>query len=369
MSSVRSFEAGDVDAVADLFQRLLRKTADPANDDLKTYLRTLFIDFSEKEPELRSRVHVRADGSVSGFLGVLPMEMEFEGRRLKVANCGTFACDDRDSDPFAAPRLLRDVFSGPQDFSFTETSNTISTDMWRKARATVLAPYSLEWLRILKPAAFSLEVAAGRHSALKLFRPIARAADAIVSRRSEKQTWSHYAPQAGKADAFIDEPVPDDEFANLCRQFSSHFPLRPVWDRPMLETMLQHAARKAMHGERVQHAVKTRSGKAMGAYLYYGGPGGIGHTVQIMAEPGQESIIIDCLIRNAHARGLVAIRGRTQPALLQAMLGKKCAFLHTSSTIVHTRDPALLEAMTNGKAFLNGLAGEGWTRLIGDRFG
>ncbi len=145
-----------MDAVADLFQRLLRKTADPANDDLKTYLRTLFIDFSEKEPELRSRVHVRADGSVSGFLGVLPMEMEFEGRRLKVANCGTFACDDRDSDPFAAPRLLRDVFSGPQDFSFTETSNTISTDMWRKARATVLAPYSLEWLRILKPAAFSL---------------------------------------------------------------------------------------------------------------------------------------------------------------------------------------------------------------------
>lgn len=369
MSSVRSFEAGDVDAVADLFQRLLRKDTQPASEDLKNYLRVLFIDFPAAEPDLRSRVHVRTDGSVSGFLGVLPVEMEFEGRRLKAANCGTFACDDRDGDPFAGARLLRDVLSGPQDLSFTETSNDVSTDMWRTMRATVLGPYSLEWLRVMKPAAFALEAAAGRVSALKLFRPLARAADKVLCRRSEKQSWSHYTPLAGKADAFIDEAVSDAEFAGLCQQFVRHFPLRPAWDTTMLETMLGHTERKALHGERIQHAVKTRAGKAIGLYLYYGNPGGIGRTVQIMAEPGQEAIVIDCLMRNAHVRGLVGIRGRSQPALLQAMIGKKCAFLHTSSTIVHSRDPTLLEAMTNGKVFLNGLAGEGWTRLIGDRFG
>lgn len=369
MSSVRSFEAGDVGAVADLFQRLLRKSAEPAGDDLKAYLRTLFLDFPAAEPNLRSRVHVRTDGSVSGFLGVLPVEMEFEGRRLKAANCGTFVSDDRDNDPFAGARLLREALSGPQDLSFTETSNDISTDMWRTIRATVLAPYSLEWLRILKPAAFTLEAAAGRLSALKLLRPFARAADAIVCRRRERQVWSHYRPLAGKADAFVVAPVSDGEFADLCQQLVSHFPLRPVWDKPLLETMLQHAERKALHGERIQHAVRTRSGKTIGLYLYYGNPGGIGRTVQIMAEPGQEAIVIDCLMRDAHARGLVAIRGRTQPALLQAMIGKKCAFLQTSSTIVHSRNPALLEAMTNGRVFLNGLTGEGWTRLIGDRFG
>lgn len=368
MSSVRSFEAGDVEAVADLFQRLLRKDARPANDDLKTYLRTLFIDFPAGEPDLRSRVHVRADGSVSGFLGVLPVAMEFEGRRLKAANCGTFACDDRDGDPFAGARLLRDVLSGPQDLSFTETSNDVSTDMWRSMRATVLAPYSLEWLRVMKPAAFVLEGAAQRLPPLKLLRPVARAADAIVCRRGEKQSWSHYTPLAGKADALVDTAVDDAEFADLCRQFVRHFPLRPAWDAPLLETMLGHAAKKALHGERIQHAVRTRSGKAIGLYLYYGDPGGIGRTVQVVAEPGQEAVVIDRLMRNAHARGLVALRGRTQPALLQAMIGKKCAFLHASSTVVHAREPAILAALTNGQPFLNGLAGEGWTRLIGDRF-
>ncbi|MGJ7038463.1 hypothetical protein J2Y63_001718 [Shinella sp. BE166] len=369
MSSVRSFEVGDVGAVADLFQRLLRKTGEPASEDLKAYLRSLFLDFTAGEPDIRSRVHVRADGSISGFIGVLPVEMEFEGRRVRAANCGTFACDDRDSDPFAGARLLRDVLSGPQDLSFTETSNDVSTDMWRSMRATILAPYSLEWLRILRPASFALEAAAGRLSALRLLDPLARGADAIVCRRGEKQAWSHYTPLAGKADALVDAPATDEEFSSLCRQFVRHYALHPVWDQPVMETMLRHAARKALHGERVQHVVKTRTGKAIGLYLYYGKTGGIGRTAQVMAEPGQEAIVIDCLMRNAHARGLCAIRGRTQPALLQAMMGKKCAFLHASSTIVHSRNPDLLTAMTNGRAFLNGLAGEGWTRLIGDRFG
>lgn len=164
MSSVRSFEAGDVDAVASLFQRLLRKSDAPAGNDLKTYLQALFLGEASRNTGLFSRVHVRADGTVSGFLGVLPVEMEFEGRRLLAANCGTFASDGRDSDPFAGARLLRDALSGPQDLSFTETSNDVSTDMWRSMRASVLAPYSLEWLRILKPATFALEAAAANFS-------------------------------------------------------------------------------------------------------------------------------------------------------------------------------------------------------------
>ncbi|WP_421591686.1 hypothetical protein [Shinella sp. M27] len=368
MSSVRSFEAGDVEAVASLFQRLLRKSGEPANDDLKTYLQTLFLGEASHDTGLFSRVHVRADGTVSGFLGVLPVEMEFEGRRLLAANCGTFASDDRDSDPFAGARLLRDALSGPQDLSFSETSNDVSTDMWRSMRAGVLASYSLEWLRILKPASFALEAAAAKISAARLLSPFAKLGDAILCRHGDRQTWSHYAPLAGKADAFEATAADNAEFAALCRDLVTQFPLRPVWDQTTLEGMLGHAERKALHGERIQHIVRTRTGKPIGLYLYYGNPGSIGRAVQVMAAPAQEPIVIDCLIRNAYERGLVAIRGRTQPQLLQAMIGKKCAFLHASSTVVHAREPAILAALTNGQPFLNGLAGEGWTRLIGDRF-
>ncbi|QRI61660.1 hypothetical protein JQ506_00110 (plasmid) [Shinella sp. PSBB067] len=369
MSNVRSFEAGDVDAVADIFQRLLRKDRAPASADLKDYLGALYLGAESRDARLGSRVHVRADGTVSGFIGVLPVEMEFEGRRVLAANCGSFVSDDRDCDPFAGARLLRDVLSGPQDLSFSETSNDVSTDMWRSMRARVLGPYSLEWLRVLRPAAFAVEAAARRVSAARLAGPLAKAADAVLCRRGRRRAWTYYAPLAGKADAFLDEPASDGEFIDALPLFVQGFSLRPRWERSVLETMLRHAARKALHGERVQHLVKTRSGKAIGAYLYYGDAGGIGRTVQVLSAPGQESIVVECLLRNAHERGLAAIRGQTQPTLLEAMIGKKCAFLQASSTVVHSRDPALLEAMTSGRAFLNGLVGEGWTRLIGDRFG
>lgn len=368
MPSVRSFQVGDIDAVADLFQRLLRKSQHPASDDLKTYLRALFVDFTDQDSDIRSRVHLRDDETVSGFIGVLPMRMQFEGRTFRAANCSTFVCDDRENDPFAGARLLRDVLAGPQDFSFTETSNDVSTDMWRTMRATVLGSYSLEWIRILRPAAFTLEVAANRMSTMRLLTPLAKGIDAIVRRRG-KRALTYYAPLSGKADAFVDVPVEDEEFSALCRNLVTQFPLHPLWERPALERMLHHARRKAFHGERIQHAIKNRAGRSIGLYLYYGNPGGIGRTVQIMAEPKQESIVIDCLMRNAHERGLAAIRGRTQPNLLDVMISKNCAFLHSSSTIVHSRNSDLLAAMTNGHAFLNGLVGEGWTRLIGDRFG
>ncbi len=42
--------------------------------------------------------------------------------------------------------------------------------------------------------------------------------------------------------------------------------------------------------------------------------------------------------------------------------------LRATTTIVQSRDPVLLEALLGGQAFLNGLAGEEWSRLIGGRF-
>ena len=368
MSSVRSFEAADIGVVADLFQRRLRKAGTSAGDDLKDYFGTLFLDEEARRTGLTSRVHVRPDGTVSGFVGVLPVRMEFDGRRLLAANCGTLISDDRDNDPFIGARLLRDVMSGPQDITFSETANDTAAEMWRSMRATILGSYSLEWMRVLRPGAFALRAVAGRLPVAWLASPFARLIDAIVCRRGGRQAWSHFVPLAGKADAFEDVPATDSEFIEAMQAFVPSFSLRPHWEPQELVEMMRHAARKSLHGERVQRLVKARTGKMIGTYLYYGDAGGIGRTVQVLSAPGQESVVIDRLIRNASERGLAAIRGRIQPALLPAMIGRKCAFMHASATVVHTRDPALIEEMVAGRAFLNGFVGEGWTRLIGDRF-
>jgi hypothetical protein len=64
----------------------------------------------------------------------------------------------------------------------------------------------------------------------------------------------------------------------------------------------------------------------------------------------------------------VAVRGRSQPHLLDALLRRRCVMLHRASTMVLTSDPELLQAVRAGDALLTGLAGESWSRLIGGTF-
>lgn len=368
MSKIRPLEEHDLSAVASMFQRILRKSREPATETLQAYLKAVFLDAPDFDPELSSKVHVREDGRVSGFLGVVPLPMTFQGAPLRAAICGNFMVDAHEDDPFAGARLLREVLSGPQDLSFSETANDVATTMWRKANATVLARYSLEWLRVMRPAAFGVELVARRIGALRLLKPLAAPLDALAGRQLQRLSWARYLPQPGKADAFTDTQASDADIAALIPELLSPFSLRPNWSPQKLESMLVHARRKALYGERVQRIVRTRTGKPAGLFLYYGDAGRIGRVVQLMAVPGLETVVIERMLKNADERKMVAMRGRTQPALLDAMLGQRFAFVHAASTVLHSRRPDLLEAAATGGAFFNGFAGEGWTRLLGDRF-
>jgi len=120
----------------------------------------------------------------------------------------------------------------------------------------------------------------------------------------------------------------------------------------------QGAARPGLPPDGVRH----------GCYVYYGGPHGIARVLQILARPECIDAVLDSLLTNAFRNGSVAVRGGTHPRLMNALLRHGSMFFHRSSTIVHSADAELLHAIDSGDALVTGLAGEAWTRLIGDRF-
>lgn len=367
MGEIRALEQSDVATVATLFQRILRKTQARATPALEAYLTELFLDPPDRDPEITSHVHVRDDGAVSGFVGVLPMPLMVGDRPMRGALCGTLMVDNHADDPFAGARLMRAFLSGPQDISLTETANDISTTMWRKLRATVLPGHSLEWLRIIRPAGFMAEMAAARLGAARLLSPLLRPIDALARRGKAEPRWASLAASIPEG-TFASRDADDETTAALFRKFTGPFAVRPDWGEESLRRMVAESRSKAVYGEMVRRAVTTRDGRPVGLFLYYGDPGRIGRVVQILAAPGQAGTVIDSMLAHAGERGMVALRGRTQPALLEAMLGRRFAFVHASSSIVHARDPALIEPFLAGRAFFNGFAGESWSRLIGDRF-
>jgi len=367
VSEVRPLQVGDLPAVAQLFQRTFRDARKAPPASLVDYLRSLYLEAPDQDAQIASQVYVRPGGQVAGFIGVTALPMALDGRALRAAVCGALMVDDHDHDPLAGARLMRAFLAGPQDLSLSETANATSTAMWRRSKGVVLPDYSFDWFRIIRPARFGLELAASAFGPARLAAPLAAAADAALSRRQAKSTAPGH-PGKRHEDIVQAVDVDEDMLLELIPRFLVSYPLHPAWGRESLRSVLRDAARKADYGACVKCAVLGRGGEPVGLFIYHGLRGHIGRVLQILASPGHEGAVFDSLSAHAAAAGLAGLRGRTQPRLLDALLGRPCFLRHTGSTVVHSRDPAHTAPFVEGRAFFNGLAGEGWTRLAGDAF-
>lgn len=370
MSEIRSLDSADIPAVAGMFQRVFRNDRATPPPALADYMRRLYLEAPGCDPEIRSLVHVNGEGRITGFVGVNTLPMVLNGRRLRAAICGSLMAEDRESDPLAGARILKAFLAGPQDLSFSETASDVSMQMWTRLRGFVLPQYSLEWVRVIRPATFSLSVAANRVKLARLAAPFTRAVDNFYRRRMDRgeQRWSA-VPDSGAGQAGFQVSETDrGGFAALVDRFTSQFPLRPDWAEGQLDHILADAEQKPDYGELVYASVSARTGALVGGFAYYAKADEIGRVLQVLALPSQAGSVIDCLIEHASRRGLSGLRGRTQPALLEAMLGRRIAFVHVGSSVIHSRDQSIVQACRDGQAFFNGIAGEYWCRLIAGRF-
>jgi len=370
MTAIRPLEKADIPAVAGLFQRIFRNAGRPPPASLTAYLERLYLDLPGRDPEINPLVHLRDDGSISGFVGVTPLLMVLDDKPLRAAICGSLMVEDRESDPMAGARLLKAYLAGPQDISFSETASEVSANMWMRLRGIQLPSYSLDWIRVIQPLSFARELISGKIGAARLLSGLAAGLDNRLSKRMAPDAlrWSGIPRGWRRAGALSVAEIGRDEFAALVPVFTAQFSLRPNWAPGQLDAILRDAERKEEYGPAAFCRVDAKTGKAIGAFFYHAAPGRIGRVLQVLALPGQAGAVIDAMFAHAADKGLAGLRGRTQPALFEAMLGRRVAFTHLASTVVYTRDPQVLTALQEGKAFLNGIAGEHWSRLIGSRF-
>ncbi|MBK5571039.1 hypothetical protein [Ensifer sp. SSB1] len=370
MSEIRSLERADIPAIAGMFQRVFRNDQGRPPPALADYMQQLYLDAPGCDPEIRPLVHVNDNGAISGFVGVNVLPMLLNGRRLRAAICGSLMVEDHENDPLAGARILKAFLAGPQDLSFSETASDVSAQMWTRLRGVVLPQYSLDWVRVIQPASFSLSVASNRIGPARLAAPIARAVDGAYRKRMApgEQRWSAVSTAGTSQAGFTAQETDRNGFAAVVDRFIGQFPLRPDWAEGQLDYILGDAEQKPENGTLVYALVTARTGTLVGAFAYYVKAGEIGRVLQVLALPGQAGPVVDCLVDHAAKRNLPGLRGRTQPALMEAMLGRRIAFVHVASTVVHSRDPAIVQACRDGQGFFNGIAGEHWCRLIAGQF-
>lgn len=369
-SAIRPLRAGDIEAVAGIFQETFIDPAAAPRPSLVDYLRWHFLEMPGSDPEIASLVHVGAEGAITGFIGAHALPMRYGDRRVRAAISSALMVRDRAGDPLAGARLLKAFLAGPQDLSLSETTSDVATRMWTSLRGVPLAQYSLDWIRVLRPGSFAVDTAAGRIGAARLLRPVGRVLDRISQRRAGHGglRWSGVARDWPGPAGVVVSQVDAAAFAALVEPLTEQFALRPCWSEGQLGTILSCARQKPGWGELVLASVEARGGRPIGAFACYIRPGHVGRVLQVLALPGQAGTVLDSLIGEAARRGASALRGRTQPALLEAMLGRRVAFVNEASSLVHSRDETLLRACRNGELFFNGIAGEYWSRLVGGSF-
>ncbi|MDW9900974.1 hypothetical protein GOA77_03545 [Sinorhizobium meliloti] len=370
MSDIRSLAVEDIPAVARLFQKVFRNSAEEPPPAFIEYLRQLYIDAPGNDPEIRPLVYSNDDGRISGFVGANTLAMTYRGRPLRAAICGSLMVEGHESDPMAGARLLKAFLAGPQDLSFSETASEVSTQMWTKLRGVVLPQYSLDWIRVIRPASFGLDLVASRFGPARALGPLAHAFDRRHrgKLRRGQLRWSGVPDAATTQGPLQVADIDRHGFAELFAPLTRQFAVQPAWAEGQLDHILEDAEKKPEFGAPVLAAVRTRSGAPVGAFFYHLQPGGTARVLQVLALPGQAGSILNCLIEHAAARGAAAVRGRTQPALLEAMMGRRIGFVHAASTVVHSREEELVDAFRHAQGFINGLAGEHWSRLIGGTF-
>lgn len=363
-SQIRSFGRDDVPAVAGLFQRAFRDPSKPPSAALEAYVGRLFLDHPWQDADIPSRVYVGESGRVEGFLGVHPGRFRFGARTLRAAIAGSLTVENFAQNPVAGARLLRSLCQGPQDLTISETANLVSQRLWEATGGWTSPLHSLDWLRVLRPAAAALALLPLSGWARAPLRPLARAGDRLTARLAKPYLRPDPAPLPAGPGGAADDARMAEAIAQLSRRFS----LRPDWDDAALRWFLAEAASKELYGAPVRRVVEGRDGKPIGCYFYHLEPGGIARVLQVFAAPGAEERVLDDLIAGAEQAGAAALRGRTDPTLMNALTKRRCLFVPRAALVVQTKEPPIRAAIESGEGLVTGFASESWSRLIGGRF-
>ncbi len=372
--SVVPLRAEDVPAVAALYRRVFERTPETPSRDLCDTFARAFLRGSGADADLPSLV-ARRDDAVIGFMGRVPLRFALGGRDLRAALASTLMVDPARASALTGARLVRGFLAGPQDCSVGETASETTEAMWRHCGGETLGLYSLDWIRVVNPAALAVETLALRRPSLRPLasagRPLAGWIDGrLRARRDGRLRWSGHGGGAARPapGPVTDAAAGPDELASLASGFVARFPLRPVWSPEAIAGIVREGAAKRAFGPAVHRVVRDRRGGPVGAYVLHGRRGGRGRVLQWFAEARAEDAVLNAMMARAADLGFSALCGRAQPWQLNALTSRRCVLHKTSATIVHCRDPDVLAAFRTGEAFFNGYAGEGWLRLIGDTF-
>lgn len=357
-SHIRPVEARDVSRIADMQEKLLGRGNPAASSSLRDALMTIIMDNPWRTQSMPSLVYEESDGSLSGFLGVVPRPMIFEGRKILASISHTFVVEPDSRSSLVALKLIKAYMSGPQDLSIAE-GNDISRRIWEGLGGAIPLLYSLGWMRVLQPAQYALGALKRRNlpsaviTGLKYF---GRQFDSVLTRKGPFRL-----AEPRLSGEMLKTSVVCDHLQKFCQRQA----LRPQYDEQSLDWLLNALGRKARCIRKI--LLRNESGEIVGWYIYALTATGAWKVIQLMAAQDSEGDVLDHLFYQASRDGAVAIYGFMESRFFPALSARDCIFRHDGKSpwmLVYSRNPRIVQSFNEGKAVVSRLDGEWWVSFL-----
>ena len=355
MTVIRPLQRADLPEAATLYDIGFSDGARPADPAIAGLLERILFDNPWTDPELPSLLATDDDGRAVGLIGASARRMLLDGRPVRVVVESHLVVDPAAGDPLLAPRLIQRILDGPQDATVTDTATDTVRRMWMRLGGSMRHIECVEWIRVFRPGATAASIAqrARRGRPMPALRPLAAALDVATAAAAGR--YLRTTPGVARVQTL----TPDAILEHL-PAVTDHLGLFADYEEGFLHWLFREAARAYRDGTIVRNLVLGSDGRALGWYVYVLRPGSVSEVLQIASTERRVGDVLDELLAHARAHGSAALRGRLEPALVEPAARRRCLLRYAGRALIHSRDPAFLQAVATGSALLTKLDGEWW---------
>jgi hypothetical protein len=162
------------------------------------------------------------------------------------------------------------------------------------------------------------------------------------------------------------EATPDTYAINANRLLNS-YAVAPRYTAADLEWTIKMSSSPNGRGKLVLAQVHDDKGDICGVFSFVGGAGGEAQILDLLAQSGQQDAVLDTALAVLKDAGFAFASAQVRPEMIPSLSKHRSIwYRHVTGVSAACRLIEFKQAMQNGQAYLGGIAGESWSRLVRD---
>jgi hypothetical protein len=357
MGGVRRYGEDDAGRVLELHEKVFRQKGQASrakHDALKFHYSTALFQYPWRDEEIQSLVYEADDGNVVAFVGAMPRPMFFEDTPIRAAVFWSFMVDPAVRSPTPAVSLLMESLRGPQDLTIGNGANDEMRRIWETIGNVVLPLQSIQWWRAFRPCSFYLgRITRGNTFPRKLVSYFGRVPCTLIDFVAARVPGS--PTRATEPPAVSGMPLKTRELIHYIERASHGMKVRPAYDERSLQWVLDYLGSTYRAGGLARTAVVDKDGDVLGWYVFRVTSNRVYDVLQVGSVKGSVDLVLKQLFARAAKDGASLVQGLLDAPTLKVVSDNNCMLKRGPWSLVHSKDPKILDALTSGNGFISRL--------------